>query len=137
MRRLSAAIEQCPRRCLLLLPLLAACRKPRRVSATAGSEDDGELRSIVHVADPKASVQLLRGFHALEGNAWRWTQGRFAVTLRPPVNGARDGGWLVVKLAVAESVLKKYPSVRLAANVNGAPVDGETYTKTGDYLYRR
>ena len=122
---------------VLFLSASISCKQPKRVRATAVDEDEGELRSIVHLADPKAMVQLTRGYHEVEGNSWRWTKGRFSATLRPPADGARKGAYLVVKLSIAESTIKHLGSVRLTANVNGTPIDGETYSKTGDYVYRK
>ncbi|MCS7023375.1 MAG: hypothetical protein NZV14_01130 [Bryobacteraceae bacterium] len=117
--------------------LSPSCNKPKRVRATVSGEDDTGLRSVLHVADPKCAVQLLRGFHEVEGNAWRWTKGRFAVTLRPPYQGEKHGAYLVVRLSVAESTIQRLGSVTLSANVNGHPVPSETYDRTGDFLYRR
>jgi len=131
MRRLIASLA------LLLAASSVACKQPQRVRATAVDEDDGELRSIVHLADPKASVQLTNGFHAVEGNSWRWTKGRFSATLRPPEGGAKNGAYLIVKLSIAESTIKHLGGTRLTANVNGTAIEGESYTKTGDYVYRK
>ncbi|MBV6432343.1 MAG: hypothetical protein IANPNBLG_02485 [Bryobacteraceae bacterium] len=95
------------------------------------------MRSMVSVADPRAASQLVRGFHSLESNSWRWTKGNFTVTLRPPLNAGRDGAWLLLKFSIPEAVLSKVGPVRLTANVNGRPVEGETYSKSGDYTFRR
>jgi hypothetical protein len=97
---------------------------------------DAGLRSVVAVGDPRSTEQLTRGFHALEEGNWRWTEGRFAVTLRPPLNPER-GAYLFAKISVPESVIQGVGPVRLAANCNGTAVDGETYTKPGEYTYRR
>jgi hypothetical protein len=114
-----------------------SCKQPERVRATAVDEDEGDLRSIVHLADPRATVQLTGGFHEVEGNSWRWTKGRFSVTLRPPADGAKKGAYLIAKLSIAESTIKHLGGVRLSATVNGTPIDGENYSKTGDYVYRK
>lgn len=132
MRRLTGALAL-----LTLLIASGGCKTPKRVRATSLDEEEGALRSVLHVADPKASLQLVRGFHELEGNAWRWTKGTFAVTLRPPLNANKLGAVLIVKLSVAESTIKNLGPVRLTANVNGTPIDGETYTANGDYMYKR
>ncbi|MBI3683815.1 MAG: hypothetical protein HY235_25865 [Acidobacteria bacterium] len=116
---------------------LAGCKKPSRVRATATSEEESELRSVVHVADLRTSLQLLRGFHQVEANAWRWTAGRFSVTLRPPAYGARDGAWLMLKFAIADATIERLKQVQLAANVNGTPVSPETYAKPGEHVYRK
>ncbi len=44
--------------------------------------DDRPLLSVVNTNDPRAAVQLTRGFYGVEGNAWRWTAKDFVVTLR-------------------------------------------------------
>lgn len=124
---------------VLTLALLAstACKTPERVRVTQTADSEPGLRSIVHVADPQSSQQLLRGFHALEGNAWRWTKGAFSVTLRPPRNASKDGAYLVLKLSVAESTIQHLGSVKLSANVNGTALEGESYSKNGDYTFKR
>ena len=35
--------------------------------------DSTQLSSAINVGDPRAAIQLLRGFHDIENNAWRWT----------------------------------------------------------------
>ncbi|MCZ2148681.1 MAG: hypothetical protein LC126_13000 [Bryobacterales bacterium] len=132
MRRLTTAAIA-----ILLLAFASGCRKPRRVRAGAADEAENAVRSVVSVADPRTSAQLVRGFHALESNSWRWTKGNFTVTLRPPLNADRDGAWLLLKFSMPEAVLNRVGPVRLTANVNGAPIEGETYSKDGDYTFRR
>jgi hypothetical protein len=137
MRRLTALSI-----CFLLLGADAGCKKPKRVRATASNADepftpDTTPRSVVHVADPKSAIQLIRGFHEVEGNAWRWTKGSFAVTLRTPANAARNGAWLVMKLAVPESVIEHTERASLAANIAGFPIPAVVYSKGGEYTYRK
>ncbi|MCC6391669.1 MAG: hypothetical protein IT167_13805 [Bryobacterales bacterium] len=122
---------------VLLLAFAPACRKPQRVRAGAVDQGENGLRSVVSVADPRTSAQLVRGFHALESNSWRWTKGNFTVTLRPPLDADKDGAWLLLKFSMPESVVSRVGPVRLTANVNGAPIEGETYSKDGDYTFRR
>jgi hypothetical protein len=121
----------------LLFVSAGGCKKPQRVRAGAVDEAENGLRSVVSVADPQTSAQLVRGFHALESNAWRWTKGNFTVTLRPPLRADKDGAWLLLKFSMPESVLSRVGPVRLTANVNGTPIAGETYSKNGDYTFRR
>jgi len=111
-----------------LLAFTGGCRKPQRVRAGAVDQGENGLRSVVSVADPQTSAQLVRGFHALESNSWRWTKGNFTVTLRPPLNADKDGAWVLLKFSMPESVLSRVGPVRLTANVNGTPIDGETYS---------
>jgi hypothetical protein len=89
------------------------------------------------MADPRTGSQLLRGFHAVEGNAWRWTTGKFAVVLKPPVSGARNGATLQVKLAIPDNVMAKMGSTALSVKVGEVALAPETYSKAGEYTYTR
>ena len=122
-----------------LLGLAATCcrRGPETVPASATQEETQELASMIHVADPRASLQLVKGFHEVEQNAWRWTMARFAVTLRAPAGASQKGATLVLKGAVPDPVIAKLKSVTLTANVEGVPLPAETFSKAGDYTYRR
>lgn len=92
---------------------------------------------MVHVADPRAAVQLLRGFHAVEDNAWRWTMSKFAVSLRPPAGAAQKGGTLEFKFSIPEVVMTRLKSMTVSANVNGYAAAPESYTKPGECTYTR
>lgn len=127
MRRLTFVVLLCA----------AGCNKPTRVRATVSGNDDTNLRSVVHVADPRSSIQLIRGFHEVEGNSWRWTKGKFAVPLRPPLNAERDGAFLMAKFSIADSTIQNLHQVTLSANINGVAIPGETYDKTGDFIYKK
>ena len=111
--------------------------KRERVKVELTDESSSQIASIVHVADPRASVQLIKGFHDVEQNAWRWTMGKFSVTLRPPKGAAERGAALQLKFSVPDAVLEKLKTVTLTANVNGTAIPGETYSKAGDYTYAR
>ena len=122
----------------LVLALLPACNRRReKVKVELTDETPSQLASIVHVADPRASVQLIKGFHDVEQNAWRWTMAKFAVTLRPPRNAAQSGATLQLKFSIPDPVIERLKSITLSANVNGTPVAGETYAKPGEYVYSR
>lgn len=92
---------------------------------------------MVHAADPKAAFQLVKGFHEIEQNAWRWTAREFAVTLRPPAQAAEKGAVLRLKFAVPEPVIARLKAITLASRVGGAALAPETYAKPGDYVYTR
>jgi hypothetical protein len=123
---------------LLILALTAGagCKRRKRVRATAGKEETG-LATMVFVADPKTSLQLLRGFHEIEQNAWRWTKSKFAVTLKPPPGASQTGAPLVLKFSIAEPIIQRVKSMTISANVDGTPVESETFTKPGDQVYRK
>lgn len=124
---------------LLALALIAGAfgckRSPKRVQVEATEETSTALATMVHVADPRASVQLVKGFYDVEQNAWRWTMQKFSVTLRPPAGSAQKGALLRVQFAIPDPVIEKLKSIRLAANVEGVPLEGQEYTKPGEQVY--
>ena len=129
-------------RWLVLIPLTAAllapaCRRQWKAPEEATEEEPPALASIVHVADPATTAQLLRGFYPLEQNSWRWTAGSFAVKLQPPVTAAQRGARLEIKLAVPDPVIQRLRNITLKAKVGSLEVAGETYSKPGEYLYAR
>jgi hypothetical protein len=115
----------------------ASCRKRERMKVELTDEGTGQLASMIHAADPRASVQFVKGFHDIEQNAWRWTMGRFSVTLRPPKDAATKGATLQLRLSVPDAILERLKSVTLTAAVNGRALDPETYSKAGEYVYTR
>ena len=123
--------------CALLVTGGIGCKRARKTRVEATDEAGPTLVSVVNMADARASVQLLKGFHDVESNAWRWTMGKFSVTLRPPLNAPQKGATLVVKLNIPEAIMGRVKSTTLTANVNGAAIAGETYTKAGEYTYSK
>jgi hypothetical protein len=99
--------------------------------------DDGQLLSVVKAADPRAAVQLTRGFYGVESNAWRWTAKDFVVTLRRPEGAAQNGAKLELKLAVPEISINRLGQLSLSGNVNGLALAPDTFSKSGDYVYSR
>jgi len=123
--------------CLVLTALLlvpAACKRSQpRADATI--EEAPLLQTMLQMGDPNAVPQLIRGFHDVEAGAWRWTMGKFAVTLSPPPNASESGAKLIVRLMAPEAVIKKLGSVKLSASVDGVALPEETYAKDGQYVY--
>jgi hypothetical protein len=125
--------------CALLLTLAIAplgCKRPR-AHAQQAAEETPRMASMVHVGDPKMAAQLVGGFYGIEANAWRWTARRFAVALRPPLGAAAKGAVLTLKLTVPPVVIEKERSVTLSAAIGGSALPPETYSKAGEYTYRR
>jgi hypothetical protein len=122
---------------LLLIAALAfspaGCKRRKRKAA----EEPTGLATMVHAADPRASIQLVRGFHTVEQNAWRWTAGSFAVTLRPPAGAAQKGATLQLKFVFPDAVADKVKQTTLTATVNGQKLPPETYAKPGEYTFSR
>lgn len=114
----------------LALTALAGCKKAKQPNQYV-DEGASQLSSAVNVADPKTAIQLLRGFHDVENNAWRWTGPKFAVALRPPAGVTADGAKLYLDYAVPELFLQKVPETTLSVTVNGKPLDPEKISKAG------
>lgn len=127
-----------PLACCCLIGALGGCRPPESAPVETIEEPAvSELAPMVHAADPKAAFQLVKGFHEIEQNAWRWTMREFAVTLRPPAGAAERGAVLRLKFAIPEPVIAKLKMVTLTARAGGAALAPESYSKPGDYVYTR
>jgi hypothetical protein len=114
------------------------CKRKQKIQVVETEEEpEAGLVSTVHVADPAAGQQLLKGFHGVEQGAWRWTMGKFSVLLRPPRTAPAKGALLQLKLAVPDPVIDKLKSVTLSATVNGVALAPETYAQPGEYTYTR
>ncbi len=100
-------------------------------------EEAPRLSSVVHMSDRTMASQLARGFYEIESNAWRWTMQKFAVTLRPPAHSAQNGAVLELQFNVPEPNIKRLGSITLSAAVASTPLEPETYSKAGEYTYRR
>ena len=125
------------RRLALLLAIgltiaAAACKRGAKHVVSAP-----DLLSVLPVDDPHAAAQLVRGFHSLEGNPWRWTAGKFSVILRPPPEAALDGAKLELKLNIPDVVISKLGAVTLSATAAGSPLAPEKYTEPGNHVYTR
>ncbi len=120
---------------LLLAP--AACKRRERVRVQHTEEEAPQLATLVHAADPRSSAQFVSGFHDIEQNAWRWTEGRFAVVLRVPRGAAEKGAVLRLKLAVPDPVIAKLQTVTLRASIDGTSFTPETFTQSGEFTYER
>jgi hypothetical protein len=118
---------------LALTPV--GCKRKKR--APAAEEQPAGLATMVNAADPRSAVQLVRGFHSVEQNAWRWTMGSFAVSLKPPAGAAQKGATLELKFVVPGAIISKLKTMTLSATVNGQKLAPETYTKEGEYTYSR
>ncbi|HVO96663.1 MAG TPA: hypothetical protein VMT15_01285 [Bryobacteraceae bacterium] len=128
MRRLMAAF--------VLLTFVAfgstGCRRKKKIKA----REDG-LASVVNVADPADSAQLVRGFSNVEADAWRWSTSKFSVVLRPPAGAAQNGAKLQMVFTLHEAVVKPLGPITVNATVNGTAVAPETYSAAGDYTYTK
>jgi hypothetical protein len=124
-RRLVAAFAL-----LALVGASEGCRRKKNVKV----REDG-LASVVNVADPGDSAQLVRGFSNVEADAWRWSASKFSLVLRPPAGAAQNGAKLQLVFTLHDAVVNKLGPVTVNATVNGTPVGAETFSAVGDYTY--
>jgi hypothetical protein len=117
----------------------AACkRKPKRAALTAATDTAAKGPAVMAgVADPNVAPQLLTGFYDVEGNAWRWTAGKFAISLRTPTGAAQNGATLVLDGALPSAEFEQTGPLTLTAAVNGDALPPQRYTQGGDITYSR
>ena len=131
------------RRLILTLVLLStvvnleSCKRRKKQQVDYIDEGGGQLASIVQTGNPRTAIQLVKGFHDVENNAWRWTAGKFTVMLRPPGNAAQKGAVLNFKFVLPETVLAKLNSVTITATVNGKALEPATYKQAGPQEYKK
>ena len=114
----------------------AGCKRRSRPRSSMTEEEAPQLASIVHVADPRSSAQLVSGFYDMEQNAWRWTAGKFAVVLRVPRGAAQKGAMLHLKFS--DSGRRDRAAEvggRSAAMIEGTALKPQTYTQAGEFTY--
>ena len=121
---------------LMFLLSLFACKREKRLRVQT-EEEPPRLAMMLSMADPRAKTQLVSGFYSLENNAWRWTSGKFTVTLRPPRGAETKGAYLKLKFNLPEVVINPLKKVSLSATVNGTALSPESYTQPGEYTYTR
>jgi hypothetical protein len=125
--------------CLVLALAIAplSCKRTKTVQVQPTDEEGPRLAAVVHVSDPKIEPQLVSGFYAIEGNAWRWTAKQFSVVLRVPSGASQRGATLDLALTVPQVTIDKLTSVTLSGSIEGHPLPPETYTKAGPYHYKQ
>jgi len=121
----------------LALALLGCKREPKSVKVASAEGEALALASTVRTSEASQEPQLLDGFYSIEANAWRWTAKQFRVVLRPPIGAAQSGATLAMALTVPQVAIDHAKSLTLSASVEGAPLPPETYTKSGQYEYKR
>jgi hypothetical protein len=119
-----------------LLLAAPACKHPD-VHVTDTIEEAPRLASTVRMGDAGMASQLAGGFYGVESGAWRWTMRRFAVNLRPPAHSAQRGAVLELHLTVPPPSIQKLGAIALSAAIGDSALAPETYSKAGEYTYRR
>lgn len=121
----------------VLMLAASGCKREQRAIERSTVEESPELAAVVWVAEPKNAFQLVEGFYATEGNAWRWTARKFSVVLRAPAAAGERGATLRLKLNVPEPIASKLGALTLRAAAGAAELAPQTFPQAGDYEYVR
>ncbi len=116
---------------IAILALASGGCRLKKKSKAASVEDDGQLASVVNVADPRTSVQLTRGFYNVEADAWRWTMKNFSVALRPPKDSPQKGATLQMSFTIPEVIFNRVGPITVTARVNGTDAGSQTFSSAG------
>jgi hypothetical protein len=115
--------------------ITTACNRRGPVRLQETDESAVEISSTVHISDPRTAVQLLKGFHAVEQNAWRWTMGTFSVTLKPPAGAKEKGATLSMKFSLPDAIISHVKTTTLTATAAGKQIGAQTYNASGEYVF--
>ena len=114
-----------------------SCKRRKRDQVEYIDEGGGQLASVVQTSNPRTAIQLVKGFHDVENNAWRWTAGKFTVMLRPPGDAAKKGAVLNFKFVLPDTILAKLQEVTITATIGGKALEPQTYKQAGPQEYKR
>jgi hypothetical protein len=125
---------------LLAISLNIACTGKHGTS-TVVQNDEGEpvanapIVSRLKMSDASAKDQLISGFYALENGVWRWTAGKFSVTLKTPPGASPKGATLTLALTVSDLILKQVHSQTLSVSVGKTVLKSEKYVDAGSHTF--
>jgi hypothetical protein len=119
---------------LLLAVGMAACK--RSTPAPVVIEEPSGLLQTLEMGNLEHAKQLGKGFYAVEDGAWRWTQGKFSVMLRSPIQAGAKGATLVVKATIPQPIIEKLKDVTLTCVVNGVRLKTTNYNRPGAVVLR-
>ena len=122
---------------LWLCVLTLACKRPDPIRLQPTIEEPATLVSMIRVADPSTSSQLIRGFYPLESNTFRWAAGRFSVALGTPASARTNGAWLVLTFNLPPVSIQALKKITLKAKAGDVELSPEEYTTPGGHQYRR
>jgi hypothetical protein len=98
---------------------------------------EGDARAYIlaksRVAAPPRAFRLLRGWHPLEDDAWRWTERVFSVELDIPAPD--EDATLRFLFQLPEVVFANTSAVTLSVRINGTPLAPGIYSMPGQHEY--
>lgn len=81
-----------------------------------------------------ADVRLVKGFHEPEDSGWRWVEKEFEAVVTP----ARPGAMTVrLRIFVPVELIGRFGPVTIAARIDAFPLEPQTYSAPGEYVYER
>jgi hypothetical protein len=122
---------------LWLCVLTQACKRPDPIRLQPTIEEPATLVSMIRIADPSTSSQLVRGFYPLESNTFRWAARRFSVALGTPAGARANGAWLVLVFSLPDVSIQTLKKITLTAKMGDVELSPEEYTTPGQHQYRR
>jgi hypothetical protein len=112
------------------------CKKKRTAPSEAGQQSPSEPATMLGTADPRAALQLTKGFHEVENGGWRWSAKEFSAALKPPSSGAKKGATLLLKFSIVDVSIAKLGAMSLSARVGATQCPAKRYDKAGEYEYK-
>ena len=73
----------------IILAATSCNRQPAKVETIEAEQP--ELASVISAGDPAHAVQFVNGVYEIEQGSWRWSRGKFSITLQVP-GGATEKG---------------------------------------------
>ena len=120
---------------ILLFLTLVSCSPDGSVPAE--SPDSAPVPALflsaLQVADPRAEVQLVKGFHRVEQGSWRWTDRTFSVLFRNSVTGGDLE--LEFRFTIVPQSIDRLGPLTLSAAANGTSLGAAVYDQPGDFIY--
>lgn len=114
-----------------------ACSRPDPIRLQPTIEEPPTLASVIRISDPSTSSQLVHGFYALEGNAYRWTGPNFAAILQTPAGARHNGAKLILTFSLPANSIRALHQVKLTARAAGMDLAPQEYTTAGEHTYER
>lgn len=114
------------------LILAPGCKRVHHPNPNATIEEESELSASIDISNPRDAAQLLNGFYNLEQNAWRWTAGRFSVSLAPPKSAAPGAGKLEFRFTVPDIAAAELAGVTVRAAVDGRSLGAYQAARPGE-----
>jgi len=121
---------------VMLLAPAVGCKRKRRTPAEAAQQTPSEPATMLGTADPRAALQLIKGFHEVENGGWRWSAKDFSAALKPPASAPTKGAALLLKFTVMDVSLAKLGPMSLSAKVGPTQCPVQRYEKAGEYEYK-